>query len=72
MELQTQVRVYNETLGIKGAKGKLVQVHDTSGYYEIALEVKERYYEALMPISGTVLLASEPITELENVPVERF
>ncbi len=71
MELQTQVRVYNETLGVKGAKGRLVGVYD-AGYYEIALEVKERYHEAMLPISGTVLLAAEPIPEVEEVPVERF
>ena len=71
MELQSQVRVYNETLGIKGAKGRLLQVHK-AGYFEIALEVKERYHEALMPINGTVLLAAEPISEMETVPVQRF
>jgi hypothetical protein len=71
MELQSQVRVYNEALGVKGAKGRLIQIHD-SGYYEIALEVKERYYEAFLPISGTVILAAEPITETETIPVERY
>ena len=71
MELQTQVRVYNETLGVKGAKGRLVGIYD-SGYYEVALEVKERYHQAMLPIDGTVLLAAEPIEEVEEIPVERF
>ena len=44
MELQSQVRVYNETLGIKGAKGRLLQIHKT-GYYEIALD----YYKGDNP-----------------------
>ena len=35
MDLQSHVRVYNEALGVKGAKGKLLQIH-ASGYYEIA------------------------------------
>ena len=71
MELQSHVRVYNETLGVKGAKGRLVEIRE-AGYYEIALEVKERYHEAFLPISGTVLLAFEPIPEVEEVHVERF
>jgi hypothetical protein len=71
MELQTQVRVYNEAMGVKGAKGRLLQIHD-AGYYEVALEVKEKYHEVLLPISGTVILAAEPIPETERIEVERF
>ncbi len=72
MDLQSHVRVYNEALGVKGAKGKLLQIHD-SGYYEIALEVKERWYEAFLPINGTVLLAAEPIAAPhETIPVDRY
>ena len=71
MELQTQVRVYNEAMGVKGAKGRLLQIQD-AGYYEVALEVKEKYHEVLLPISGTVILAAEPIPETETIEVERF
>jgi hypothetical protein len=71
MELQTQVRVYNEAMGVKGAKGRLLQIHE-AGYYEVALEVKEKYHEVLLPISGTVILAAEPIPETEKIEVERF
>ncbi len=71
MDLQTQIRVYNDALGVKGAKGKLLQIHP-EGYYEVALEVKERYHQALLPINGTVLLAAEPLTEIESVAVERY
>ncbi len=72
MDLQSHVRVYNEALGVKGAKGKLLQVHE-SGYYEIALEVKEHWYEAFLPINGTVLLAAEPIAvQQETIAVERY
>ena len=71
MDLQSHVRVYNEALGVKGAKGKLLQIH-SEGFYEIALEVKERLYEAYLPVSGTVLLAAEAIVEVESLDVERF
>lgn len=71
MDPQSHVRVYNEALGVKGAKGKLLQIHE-AGYFEIALEVKERFYQALLPINTTVLLAAEPIPETESIPVERY
>jgi hypothetical protein len=71
MDLQSQIRVYNDALGVKGAKGKLLQIHP-EGYYEVALEVKERYHQALLPINGTVLLAAEPLVETESVSVERY
>lgn len=71
MDLQSQIRVYNDALGVKGAKGKLLQIH-SEGYYEVALEVKERYHQALLPINSTVLLAAEPIAESETIHVERY
>ena len=71
MDLQSHVRVYNEALGVKGAKGKLLQIHK-EGFYEIALEVKERLFEAYLPISNTVLLAAEAIEEVESIEVERY
>ena len=71
MDEQSHVRVYNEALGVKGAKGKLLQIH-SDGYYEIALEVKERFYQALVPISSTVLLSAEPIVETESIVVDRY
>lgn len=71
MDLQSQIRVYNDSLGVKGAKGKLLQIHP-EGYYEVALEVKERYHQALLPINNTVLLAAEPLVETESVTVDRY
>ena len=41
-------------------------------YYEIALEVKEHFYQALVPINSTVLLAAEPIVETESISVDRY
>lgn len=71
MEPETAVRVYNEALGVKGAKGRMIAVNK-AGFYEVALEVKERYYEAFLPISGTVILSADPIVESEGLEVERF
>jgi hypothetical protein len=71
MELQTEVRVYNEVLGVKGAKGRLMQIHE-AGYYEVALVMKERYHEVLLPITSTVILNAQPMPEVERIDVERF
>ena len=71
MDLQSHVRVYNEALGVKGAKGKLLQIH-SDGFYEIALEVKERLFQAYLPINGTVLLAAEPLETTESIHVDRY
>jgi hypothetical protein len=71
MDLDTQVRVYNEALGVKGAKGRLRAINK-AGYYEVALEVKERYYEALLPISSTVILSADAIVEDMKIDVEHF
>jgi len=72
MEPQSLVRVYNEAMGVKGAKGKLLKI-DPSGYYEVALEIKDHFYEALLPIQGTVLLSAAPLpVEADTIEVERF
>ena len=71
MDAGTAIRVYNDALGVKGAKGRLLNVKD-QGFYEVTLEVKERVYKAYLPVAGTVILAAEPYPETESVPVERF
>ncbi len=71
MDLDTRVRVYNEALGVKGAKGRLMAINK-AGFYEVSLEVKENYYEALLPISSTVILSADAIEEEVRIEVERF
>ena len=71
MDAGDAIRVYNDALGVKGAKGRLLNVKD-QGYYEVALEVKDKMYQAYLPISGTVILAAEAVPETETLHVERF
>ncbi len=71
METGTAIRVYNDALGVKGAKGRLLLVKP-EGYFEVALEVKERMYRAYLPVAGTVILAAEPNPESETMDVERY
>jgi len=67
MELPAEVLIHNETLGVKGGKGTLLQVGD--GYYEVNCSFGERVHRTLFPIAGTVLISREPEestrTELE-------
>jgi hypothetical protein len=71
MELPADVLIHNETLGVKGGKGTLLQVNE--GYYEINCYFGERLHRTLFPIEGTVLIAREPEQAVagEAVEIER-
>jgi hypothetical protein len=70
IEREAPIKVYNETLGAKGVKGKLVRVaHE--GFYEVTLEISGRNYTSLLPVASTVILAGEPEEETASIPVER-
>jgi hypothetical protein len=59
MELHTEVLIHNETLGVKGGKGVLLQISQ-DGYYEVNCVFGERVHRTLFPIPGTVLISREP------------
>jgi hypothetical protein len=59
MELHTEVLIHNDTLGVKGGKGVLVQI-SPDGYYEVNCVFGERMHRTLLPIHGTVLISREP------------
>ncbi|HEX6902969.1 MAG TPA: hypothetical protein VF789_24850 [Thermoanaerobaculia bacterium] len=59
MELHTEVLIHNDTLGVKGGKGVLVQI-SPDGYYEVNCFFGERMHRTLLPIHGTVLISREP------------
>jgi hypothetical protein len=70
IEREANVKVYNEALGAKGARGRLVRVA-SEGFYEVTLESGGKYYTSLLPISGTVILAADPEEEVATLEVER-
>jgi hypothetical protein len=59
MELHTEVLIHNETLGVKGGRGVLLQI-SPDGYYEVNCTFGERVHRTLFPIHGTVLISREP------------
>jgi len=70
IEREAQVKIYNEVLGAKGARGKLVRVA-AEGFYEIALDVGGKMHTTLLPISTTVVVAAEPEELVATFEVER-
>jgi hypothetical protein len=71
MELPAEVLIHNETLGVKGGKGTLIQV-SAEGYYEINCVFGERAHRTLFPIAATVLIAREPEEVLRaDLEIER-
>lgn len=70
IEREAAIKIYNETLGAKGAKGRLVRVSE-HGYYEVLVESAGRYYTALLPVAGTVILAGDPEEAVSTIEVER-
>ena len=70
IEREAAIKIYNETLGAKGAKGRLVRVSE-HGYYEVLLESAGRLYTALLPVASTVILAGDPEEAVSTIEVER-
>jgi len=70
IEKEAAVRVFNETLGAKGNKGRLVRVAP-EGFYEITLESQGKAYTTLLPIQSTVIMAFDPEEEVPTLDVER-
>ena len=59
MELPTDVLIHNELLGMKGARGRLLQVA-SEGYYELNCQFGDRVHRVLLPVPTTVLIVSQP------------
>jgi len=70
IEKEAPIKIYNETLGAKGAKGRLVRIAN-EGYYEVIIESGGRDFTSLLPIHSTVILAADPEELVETVEVER-
>ncbi len=59
MELPSDVLIHNEILGMKGARGRLLQV-GPEGYYELNCQFGDRMHRVLLPVDKTVLILSQP------------
>jgi hypothetical protein len=70
IERESVIRIYNELLGAKGSRAKLIRV-SSEGFYEVQLESGGTNYTTLLPINSTVILAAEPEEEVAAIAVER-
>jgi len=73
IEREAQIKIYNETLGAKGKKARLVRIAP-EGFYEVTLELEVgsgKFYTTLLPVSTTVILAVEPEENVPSIDVER-
>lgn len=72
MELPAEVLIHNETVGMKGSRGTLLQIHP-HGYYEANVKFGERLHRVLLPIDRTVVIGqeAEEAADLEAVEIER-
>lgn len=59
MELHAEVLIHNETIGLKGGRGILLQV-SPEGFYEVNCYFGERLHRTLLPIQSTVLIYRQP------------
>ncbi len=69
IEREAAIRIYNEALGAKGSKGRLVRVAD--GFYEVIMDIQGKGFTTLLPVACTVILAMDPEEEIASVEVER-
>jgi hypothetical protein len=70
IEREAAIKVYNEALGAKAAKGKLVRVAP-EGFFEVTLEIGGKNYTCFLPIGATAILAADPEPEVVPLDVER-
>ncbi len=70
IEREAGIKIYNEILGAKGARGRLVRVTD-EGFYEVLIESGGRFFTCLLPVATTVILAADPELEIPTIEVER-
>jgi hypothetical protein len=70
MEVPRQVKIHNQTMGLKGAAGILIRIAG-EGYYEVNLRFGDNTHRVLLPIDGTVIIAEEAEVAGESVEVER-
>lgn len=75
IEREATVKISSELLGslfgvTKVASGRLVRISD-EGYYEVTLTLQNGSYTALLPISSTVIIATQPESSVAVIEVER-
>ena len=69
MELPLPVLIHNETLGLKGTQGSLLQIYP-EGFYLVATFFGSNLHKILMPIAQTILIQEEAEESVEGEAIE--
>lgn len=70
MELPSDILIHNDLLGMKGTRGRLLQIAE--GYYEVVYRFGGQIHRVLLPIGQTAIIRSEPEPESgETIEIER-
>jgi len=59
MEIPCEVMIHNELLGLKGSKGRLLQIGE-EGFYEVNLTFGANEHRVLLPVGSTVVISQDP------------
>jgi hypothetical protein len=75
IEREATVKISSELLGnllggTKSVSGRLVRISE-DGYYEVMLSLQNGSYTTLLPIAGTVIIATQPESSVASIEVER-
>lgn len=75
IEREATVKISSELLanllgGKKVADGRLVRISE-EGYYEVTLTLQSGSHTTLLPIAGTLIIATQPESAVPSIEVER-
>lgn len=72
MEVPAEVLIHNETVGMKGSRGRLLTI-SPQGYYEVNVKFGDRLHRVLLPIARTVIISQAPeeTAAAEELEIER-
>lgn len=73
MELPLPVMIHNESFGLKGAHGSLIQINP-EGFYLVTTSFGSKVHKVQLPINETILIHEEPEEETlteEQIEIER-
>lgn len=65
MEVPAEVLIHNELVGMKGSRGRLLQV-SPHGYYEANVKFGDRLHRVLLPVTSTVIIWAQPEETVEG------
>lgn len=71
MELPAEILIHNALLGMKGAKGTLLNISEL-GFYEVNCHFGDKVHRILLPISESIIILRQPEEAMpDTLEIER-